>query len=182
MRDRLLRCKMRLEGRYIWCAMHGLIDGSIRVLYKCFPVIPRGLDASICHYLSSSDKCVHIGITAVSKCGERDMASESCARYGSKVLQGPLLRFAVAVLQTASEYRLLAATADKPNVSHSFVSKSDRKQAAGCHLALVVLSRFVARRYLALTDCPLPSTPRSLCPNKEGSCNKRISERILREY
>lgn len=41
------------------------------------------------------------------------------------------------------EYRLLAATADKPNVSHSFVSKSDRKQAAGCHLApLSSLSRF----------------------------------------
>lgn len=40
------------------------------------------------------------------------------------------------------EYRLLAATADKPNVSHSLVSKSDRKQAAGCHLApLSSLSR-----------------------------------------
>lgn len=179
MRDRLsLRCKMRLEGRYIWRAMHALIDGSMRILYKCFPVILRRPDASICHYLSSSDKCVYIGVTATSSAVDATQRarSPSCARYRSKVLQGPLLRSAVAVLQTAAEYRLLAATADKPNVSHSFVSKSDRKQAAGCHLALVVLSRFVARRYLALTDCPLPSTPRSLCPSKEGSFNKRISE------
>lgn len=57
------------------------------------------------------------------------------------------------------EYRLLAATADKPNVSHSFVSKSNRKQAAGCHLAplssrLVAPPACVPRVYLALTNSP----------------------------
>lgn len=67
-----------------------------------------------------------------------DMASEIAlvlaagTRFYKGRYCGPTWR---AVLQTAGEYRLLTATADKLNVSHSFVSKSDRKQAAGHHLA-----------------------------------------------
>ena len=68
------------------------------------------------------------------------------------VLQGPLycdiytvyiyIYIRYAVLQTAVNIVYWLATTDKPNVSHSFVSKSDRKQAAGRHLVpLSSLSR-----------------------------------------
>lgn len=121
--------------------MHSLIDGSIHVLYKCFPVIPRGLDTSLSVTIcprATNAYIRYIGITATTEHGGHDMASEIALvlAAGTRFYKGRYCGSAWrAVLQTAGEYRLLAATADKLNVSHSFVSKSDRKQAAGCHLA-----------------------------------------------
>lgn len=172
------------KARYIWYAMHGLIDGSIRVLYKCFPVIPRGLDASICHYLSSSDKCVYIGITAASKRGGRDMASGIAVVWSLREtrfykgrycgLPWPSFRPPVNIVywlpppisQTLVTRSCPSPTANKPRAVIWHWLSYPASLPAGISLWRIV--RF-------------PRHHVQLCPNNEGSCNKRISERILRE-
>lgn len=147
---------IRLSLRCTHCASlacyvrHGsAIGGAISRLIQMFARYSRRSDASIGHHSPAGDKCVydvsalpHLPVLGHDTArGGENRRSPRCREGGRGFYKG---RYCGTACRPSDrgEYRLLAATADKPNVSHSFVSKSDRKQAAGCHLApLSSLSR-----------------------------------------
>lgn len=150
-----------------------------RVLYKCFPVIlarnlmhlsvticPRATNAYIQtdrHYRGTAPRASAARTTRHGAA----VAGDSPGRgfYKGRYC-GPACR-----PSDHGEYRLLAATADKPNVSHSFVSKprtANKPRAVIWHRCLLPpVSSRAPHTYLTLTNFVF-HPPLRQCPHPGG--------------